>query len=113
MCYPEFPVEEGDIKLSASEKRDILALNAQYNKFMLVLNVGGVVDLSDVMDVKNILVLSQLGVDTGTALADILLGKQNPSGKLSTTWAAWEAYASMDDFSDIPLRTAYLSSRGL
>lgn len=100
------PVEEGDIKLSASEKRDILALNAQYNKFMLVLNVGGVVDLSDVMDVKNILVLSQLGVDTGTALADILLGKQNPSGKLSTTWAAWEAYASMDDFSDID-DTAY------
>ena len=42
------PVEEGDIKLSASEKRDILALNAQYNKFMLVLNVGGVVDLSEI-----------------------------------------------------------------
>ena len=100
------PVEEGDIKLSASEKRDILALNAQYSKFMLVLNVGGVVDLSDVTEVKNILVLSQLGVDTGTALADILLGKQNPSGKLSTTWAAWEAYAPMDDFEDID-DTAY------
>lgn len=100
------PVEEGDIKLSASEKRDILALNAQYNKFMLVLNVGGVVDLSDVMEVKNILVLSQLGVDTGTALADILLGKQNPSGKLTTTWAAWNQYVSMDDFEDID-DTAY------
>ena len=100
------PVEEGDIKLSASEKRDILALNAQYSKFMLVLNVGGVVDLSDVMEVKNILVLSQLGVDTGTALADILLGKQNPSGKLTTTWAAWNQYVSMDDFEDIN-HTAY------
>lgn len=100
------PVEEGDIKLSASEKRDILALNAQYSKFMLVLNVGGVVDLSDVMDVKNILVLSQLGVDTGTALAAILLGQQNPSGKLTTTWAAWNQYVSMDDFEDIN-HTAY------
>ena len=100
------PVEEGDIKLSASEKRDILALNAQYNKFMLVLNVGGVVDLSDVMDVKNILVLSQLGVDTGTALAAIILGQQNPSGKLTTTWAAWNQYVSMDDFEDIN-HTAY------
>ena len=100
------PVEEGDIKLSTSEKRDILALNAQYSKFMLVLNVGGVVDLSDVMEVKNILVLSQLGVDTGTALADILLGKQNPSGKLTTTWAAWNQYVSMDDFEDID-DTAY------
>lgn len=100
------PVEEGDIKLSASEKRDILALNAQYNKFMLVLNVGGVVDLSDVTEVKNILVLSQLGVDTGTALAAILLGQQNPSGKLTTTWAAWDQYVSMDDFEDIN-HTAY------
>ena len=54
------PVEEGEIKLSATEKRDILALNEKYDKFMLVLNVGGVVDLSDVTEVKNILVLSQL-----------------------------------------------------
>ena len=68
---------------------------------MLVLNVGGVVDLSDVTEVKNILVLSQLGVDTGTALVDILLGRQNPSGKLATTWAAWDQYAPMDDFEDI------------
>ncbi len=95
------PVEDGEIKLSATEKRDILALNEKYDKFMLVLNVGGVVDLSDVVDVKNILVLSQLGVDTGTALADILLGRQNPSGKLATTWAAWDQYAPMDDFEDI------------
>lgn len=95
------PVEEGEIKLSATEKRDILALNEKYDKFMLVLNVGGVVDLSDVTEVKNILVLSQLGVDTGTALADILLGRQNPSGKLATTWAAWDQYAPMDDFEDI------------
>lgn len=95
------PVEEGEIKLSATEKRDILALNEKYDKFMLVLNVGGVVDLSDVTEVKNILVLSQLGVDTGTALVDILLGRQNPSGKLATTWAAWDQYAPMDDFEDI------------
>ena len=91
---------EGDIKLSATEKRDILALNKKYSKFMLVLNVGGVVDLSEVQEVGNILVLSQLGVQTGDALADILLGKQNPSGKLATTWSAWEDYAAIGDFGD-------------
>lgn len=91
---------DGDIKLNASEKRDILALNKKYAKFMLVLNVGGVVDLSDVAEVENILCLSQLGVETGTALADILLGKANPSGKLTTTWSAWEDYPTLGSFGD-------------
>ena len=90
----------GDIKLSATEKRDILALNKKYAKFMLVINAGGAVDLSEIGEVENILVLSQLGVETGAALADILLGKQNPSGKLATTWAAWEDYFPMEDFGD-------------
>ena len=88
----------GDIKLTATETRDILALNAGYEKFMLVLNVGGPVDLSQVSGVGNILVLSQLGVQTGDALADILLGRQNPSGKLATTWTAWEDYPQIGTF---------------
>ena len=97
---------EGDIKLSVTEKRDILELNRKYSKFMLVINAGGVVDLSELCEVKNILILSQLGVETGAALADILLGKQNPSGKLATTWSAWSDYFPMDDFGD-PNDTRY------
>ncbi len=92
--------EAGDIKLTATETRDILTLQQKYKKFMLVLNVGGAVDLSPVMEVQNILLLSQLGVETGTALADILLGKANPSGKLTTTWSAWEDYADVGEFGD-------------
>ena len=88
----------GSILLSETEIRDILACNEKYEKFMLVLNVGGVVDLGPVSEVKNILVLSQLGTETGRILADILLGRQNPSGKLTTTWAAWEDYPDMIDF---------------
>ena len=91
---------KGDIKPTDTEKRDILALNAKYARFMLVINAGGAVDLSELGEVKNILVLSQLGVETGSALADILLGKANPSGKLATTWAAWEDYYPMEDFGD-------------
>ena len=92
--------EPGDVKLSATEKRDILALNEKFQKFMLVINTGGPVELSGLEAVGNILVLSQLGVETGGALADILLGKQNPSGKLATTWSAWEDYFPMADFGD-------------
>ena len=90
----------GDVKLSETEKRDILALNKKYSKFMLVLNVGGAVDLSEVQEVGNILILSQLGVETGDVLADILLGKQNPSGKLTTTWSAWEDYCKVGSFGE-------------
>ena len=92
--------EAGDVLLNASEKRDILALQKKYPKFMLVLNVGGPVDLSDVSDVENILVLSQLGVETGAALADILCGKNYPSGKLATTWTAWDEYCKIGEFGD-------------
>ena len=88
----------GDILLTETEKRDILQLNKQYEKFLLVLNVGGVVDLSPVREVSNILLLSQLGVETGDILADLLLGKSYPSGKLTTTWSAWEDYPSVGSF---------------
>lgn len=91
----------GDILLSASERRDILALREKYEKFLLVLNVGGVVDLSGIDAVENILLLSQLGTVTGDIFADILLGRSNPSGKLASTWAGWEDYPAIGEFGDI------------
>lgn len=90
--------EKGDLKLTDSEVRDILALNASYERFMLVINAGGPVDLSPVMETGNILVLSQLGVETGAALADILTGKAYPSGKLTDTWARSEDRCTAGDF---------------
>ena len=89
---------KGDILLTDSEARDILALNEKYKTFMLVLNVGGVVDLSPVTEVKNILLLSQLGAETGNIFADIILGKSCPSGKLAATWTSWEEYPKIGEF---------------
>ena len=91
---------KGDVKLTDKEVSDILFLNQKFSKFMLVLNVGGVVDLSPILDVSNILLLSQLGVVTGDVLSNILLGKCNPSGKLSTTWAKPEDYPCFTEFGD-------------
>lgn len=96
----------GDVKLTETEIRDILECSRKYKRFMLVLNVGGVLDLTPVNNVPNILILSQLGVVTGTVLADILLGKSIPSGKLTTTWTAWEDYAAIGNFGD-PSDTYY------
>lgn len=93
-------VRPGDVLLTDTEVRDILVLNERFDKFILVLNVGGVIDLSPVNGVKNILYLSQLGSVTGDVLADILLGKAYPSGKLAATWAAPGDYQTIGEFGD-------------
>ena len=92
---------KGDALLTDKEIKDILYLNKKFKKFILVLNVGGVIDLSPVQEVSNILLLSQLGVVTGDILADIILGKQNPSGKLSTTWASINDYKFIKEFGNL------------
>ena len=89
---------KGDFQLTDCEIRDILYLQQNYKKFMLVLNAGGAVDLSPLQSVENILLLSQLGVDTGNALADILLGRANPSGKLASTWMSYEEIPDLISF---------------
>lgn len=94
-------VVPGDVLLSESEKRDILALQEMYPVFVLVLNVGGPVDLSPVArDVDDILLLSQLGVQTGTVLSDILLGTSYPSGKLTTSWAGSADFCPQAEFGE-------------
>ena len=95
------PGGEGDYVLTSDEVRDILACVEKYPKFMLVLNVGGPVDITPVLgQVENVLLLSQLGSVTGDAFADVLLGKANPSGKLTTTWAKAGDIMSVGDFAE-------------
>lgn len=96
----ERTVEAGDILLTESEKCTILELKERYRRFLLVLNVGGVVDISLVLEVENILILSQLGVQTGCVLADLVLGKTCLSGKLTTTWTRWSDYPGFISFGE-------------
>ena len=93
-------LEKGDVYLTDTEVNDILLLNKKFDKFLLVLNVSGVVDLSPVLDVKNIYLLSQLGVVTSSILVKTILGKINPSGKLSDSWARPEEYPFIYEFGD-------------
>ncbi len=91
----------GDINLTGTEIRDILALNQKYKNFVLILNVGGMVNLAPVAEVKSVLLLGQLGTPTGDVCADLLLGKSYPSGKLAMTWAPINAYPSTEGFGDM------------
>lgn len=94
-------VKKGDFLLTETEKKDIFILAHKYRKFLLVLNTGGPVDLTEFGFAGNILVLSQLGVETGHVLADFLLGRLYPSGKLTTTWDAYDSYCHEGDFAQI------------
>lgn len=93
----------GDYCLSEGELEHIKKLAASYDKFIVLLNVGGVVDtteLNAVEGVNAILLVSQLGNIGGYAVADALCGKNTPSGKLTTTWAAdYNDYPSSAEFS--------------
>ena len=91
----------GDFAMTETEKRDILQLQRMYSRFMLVLNVGDVIDISPVLDVvSNILLLGETGAATGDAFVDVLVGKAYPSGKLASTWATWDAYCHEGDFGE-------------
>ncbi|ORX78742.1 hypothetical protein BCR32DRAFT_294849, partial [Anaeromyces robustus] len=92
---------KGEFHLTDTERKIILTLARGYKKFMLVFNTGGVMDLTGLDEVKNILVLSQLGVNTSKALVDVIQGKSYPSGKLTTTWTKKEDYPEIGTFGGV------------
>ena len=91
---------KGDLYLTDSEIRSIKYLNEHYKKFLLVLNTPSVLDITPILEVKNILLLSQLGTVTSKTLIDIIRGDRYPSGKLSTSWAKRENYPYYEEFGD-------------
>lgn len=94
-------VEKGDYLLSDVEEESLRLLSRHYKKLILVLNCGSVMDLSilDEIRIDAVLFYGQGGMEGGNALADILTGKVNPSGRLTDTWGCrYEDYPSADTF---------------
>lgn len=95
--------EEGDYLLSAAEKAALQALAENYSRVVVVLNIGGIIDIKEIRGIKgigSILLMGQLGNIGGEALVSVLLGKETPSGKLTDTWAKnYQDYPSSKNFS--------------
>ena len=93
----------GDYVLNETEKQNIRALAEAYGSITVILNVGGVMDtkfLRETPGVDAVLLMSQPGNISGLALADVLLGKETPSGHLTATWAEnYFDYPSANTFS--------------
>ena len=92
----------GDYCLSKEEESMLqLVCGGGFERVIVVLNVGGVIDCSWLKKypVDALLNAWQPGMEGGNAIADVLTGAVNPSGKLTSTWAAkWEDYPSSRTF---------------
>ena len=92
---------EGSYYLT-KEERELLSLVTQsFEKTVVVLNCGNIIDLSWTKEYRiSALIMMWLGgMEAGNALADILSGRENPSGKLADTIAVdYASYPSAGCF---------------
>lgn len=70
-----------------------------FDKIVVLLNVGGILDMSALGGFSALMYVWQGGMESGNAVADLLCGKVSPSGRLSDTVAKrYEDYPSADNF---------------
>ncbi len=97
----ENALKPGSYYLTDIERDMIEKVTAQFSKTILLMDCGNIVDMSFVEEYSftSILYAWQLGQENGHAVANILAGKANPSGKLSDTIAKhYEDYPSSANF---------------
>lgn len=92
-----------DYYLTTSEKRLVSQVCQSFKDVVLILNINGLIDLAWTLEYENIrsiLFLGVCGEQGAAAMAEILTGKVNPSGKLPVTIARdFDDYPSAKHFS--------------
>ena len=95
--------QESDYYLNEKEAEILKTICTLYKNVILLINSGGIIDLSFLDAYENIsgvILISQPGMETGNAVASVLSGEVTPSGKLTDTWAyKYEDYPNSRTFS--------------
>lgn len=97
----ENTLTKGSFYLTDREKKMLSAVSRYFDKWAVILNIGGIFDFSwiEKYNVPGVLICWQGGMETGNAVANILSGKASPTGKLTDTVAvSYEAYPSSNNF---------------
>lgn len=97
----ENTLTEGSYYLTKQEKRMLELVCKYHEQVILIMNCGSIIDMSFVEKYKisAIVYAWQLGQESGNALAGVLSGAVNPSGKLADTIAKkYEDYPSSANF---------------
>ncbi len=94
--------EDGDFYLTHAERAMVEAVKKTFDKVIVVMNVGGMVDtdwFAEDERIQSVLMAWQGGIEGGLAAAELLIGEGNPSGKLTDTLARrLEDYPSTYNF---------------
>lgn len=94
--------QDGDFCLSEKEREMVETVKENFQKVIVVLNIGGMFDTSWFVEddqIQAALLAFQGGMEGGLAAAELLLGDGNPSGKLCDTFAkTLEDYPSTYNF---------------
>ncbi len=96
-------LKPGSYYLTDREKAMLDVVATYFHRVCLVMDCGNIIDMSWTRDYENkltaIVYAWQGGMESGTALADVLTGAVNPSGKLTDTIAVkYEDYPSSQSF---------------
>lgn len=103
----DIAAEKGGYYLTDDEKELIARVTAEFDQTVAVLNVAHPIETSWIHEfsVDAVLLVGLCGMAGGRALAEILEGRVNPSGKLPVTWA-W-------DYHDYPSSRNFITAHDI
>ena len=103
----------GSYLLTDEEKQNLKNITYAFEDVCVILNVSNIIDMKWLKDeqfgghIRAVLIVWQGGMEGGNAVADVLSGKETPSGKLPDTIAEnLEDYPSFENFGN-PLTNLY------
>ena len=101
----ENSLSEGSYLLTSDEKSLISRVSSVFKKTVVILNVGSTIDMkweNELLKGDSAILLSwQGGMESGNAIAEMLIGKSEPSGRLPDTIARdYSDYPSADNFAN-------------